>query len=182
MIQERETMQMVGTGTRRKGLWYVEKGVQPELVYAATMEDKEKQAMIHHCRMGHVSFDKMSRIFPDIMCGISNGKLTCDACEYAKHTRASYVSKGLRSISPFMLIHSDVWTSPVVSVNGMKYFVTFIDCYSRMTWVYLMRHKDEVFHCFQNFHAYVKNQFQVQVQVLRTDNGTEYLNTTFGAV
>lgn len=167
VIQERETRQMVGTGTRRKGLWYVEKGVQPELVYAATMEDKEKQAMIHHCRMGHVSFDEMSRIFHDIMCGISNGKLTCDACEYAKHTRASYVSKGLRSISPFMLIHSDVWTSPVVSVNGMKYFVTFIDCYSRMTWVYLMRHKDEVFHCFQNFHAYVKNQFQVQVQVLK---------------
>jgi transposase InsO family protein len=63
----------------------------------------------------------------------------------------------------------------------MKYFVTFIDCYSHMTWVYLMHHKDEVFHCFQNFHAYVKNQFQVQVQVLRTDNGTEYLNTTFGA-
>jgi hypothetical protein len=62
---------MVGTGTRRKGLWYVEKGVQPELVYATTMEDKEKQAMIHHCRMGHVSFDKMSRIFRDIMCGIS---------------------------------------------------------------------------------------------------------------
>ena len=112
------------------------------------MEDKEKRAMIHHCRMGHVSFDKMSIIFPDVMCGIGKGRLSCDACEYSKHTRASYVSKGLRSISPFMLIHSDVWTSPVVSVNGMKYFVTFIDCYSRMTWVDLMRHRDEVPHCF----------------------------------
>jgi transposase InsO family protein len=37
-----------------------------------------------------------------------------------------------------------------------------------------------VFQCFQNFHAYVKNHFQVQVQVIRTDNGTEYVNTTFG--
>jgi hypothetical protein len=37
------------------------------------MEDKEKQAMIHHCRMGHVSFDKMSRIFPNVMCGIGMG-------------------------------------------------------------------------------------------------------------
>lgn len=33
----------------------------------------------------------------------------------------------------------------------MKYFVTFIDCYSRMTWVYLMRDKDEVFTCFLSF-------------------------------
>jgi transposase InsO family protein len=155
--------------------------VQPDLVCAATMEDKEKEAMIHHCRMGHVSFDKMGRIFPDVICGIGKLKLTCDACKYAKHTRATYVSKGLRSISPFMLIHSDVWKSPVVSMHGMKYFVTFIDCYTRMTWIYLMRHKDEVFSCFQNFHALVKNQFKVQVQVIRTDNGTEYVNNTFGA-
>ena len=56
---------MVGTGTRHRGLWYMDKRVQPDLAYAATMEDKEKHAMIHHYRMGHVSFDKMSRIFPD---------------------------------------------------------------------------------------------------------------------
>jgi hypothetical protein len=61
------------------------------------MEDKEKHAMIHHCRMGHVSFDNMSRTFPDVTGRISKGKLACDACEYAKHTRASYVSKGLRT-------------------------------------------------------------------------------------
>jgi IS30 family transposase len=79
-----------------------------------------------------------------------------------------------------MLVHSDVWTCPVVSVSGMKYFVTFIDCYSRMTWIYLMRHKD-VFTCFQNFCAYVKNQFDVQVQVIRTDNGTEYVNKPFAS-
>ena len=89
LIQERQTRQMVGTGIRRRGLWYVDQGVQPDVVCAATMEDKEKQAMIHHCRMGHVSFDKMSRIFSDVMCGIGKGKLFCDACEYAKHTRTS---------------------------------------------------------------------------------------------
>jgi hypothetical protein len=101
---------MVGTGTKRRGLGMWTKGVQPELVYTSTMEDKENQATIHHYRMGHVSLDKMSRMFHDVMCGICKRKLTCDACKYAKHTRASYVSKGLRSISLFMLIHSDVWT------------------------------------------------------------------------
>ena len=79
-----------------------------------------------------------------------------------------------------MLVHSDVWTSPVASVSGAKYFVTFIDCHSRMTWVYLMRHKDETFQCFKNFYAYVKNHFNVQVQVIRSDNGTEYVNKVFG--
>ena len=68
----------------------MDKGGQPDLVYDATMKDKEKQAMIHHCRMGHVSFDKMSRIFLDVMCRIGKGKLACNACEYAKHTRAGF--------------------------------------------------------------------------------------------
>ena len=98
--------------------------------------------------MGHVAFD-MGKAFPQVMSGIDKNNLKCEACEYAKHTRNTYVSKGLRSISPFMLVHSDVWTCPITSISGMKYFVTFIDCYSRMTWVYLMRHKDEVMSCFR---------------------------------
>jgi hypothetical protein len=107
------------------------------------------------------------------MNGVDRTKLSCDACEYAKHTRTSYVSRGIQSVSPFVLVHS------VVLVSGMKYFVTFIDCYSKMTWVYLVCHKDKVFTCFQSFCAYVKNHFKVQVQVIRTNNGTEYVNKQF---
>ena len=91
------------------------------------------------------------------------------------------MSRGIRSVSPFMIIHSDVWTSPVVSISGMKYFVTFIDCFSRMTWVYLMKHKHEVLRCFQDFCSLVKTQFNNQVQLIRIDNGTEYVNKEFSA-
>jgi hypothetical protein len=90
------------------------------------------------------------------------------------------VSHGLRSTSPFMLIHSDVWTSPVVSISGMKYFVTLIDCYSRMTWIYLMKQKSEVLSCFRDFYAYIQNRFNIGIQIIRTDNGTEYVNHEFG--
>jgi len=135
--------------------------------------------MLLHCRLGHISFDIMSRMFPNETCKVDKRKLLCDACEFGKHTRTSYVSKGLRSVSPFTLIHSDVWTSPVVSVSGMKYFVTFIDCYSRMTWLYLIRHKSEVLKCFKDFCASIKNQFDAHVKIIRTDNGTEYVNNEF---
>ena len=165
LIQERRTGRKLGDGIRRRGLWYLDRE-KPELlgfsvVLAAVQGDKERKAMIHHCRMGHMSFDKMSKVCPDVMSGVDMSKLKCDACEYAKHTRISYVSKGLRSIAPFTLVHSDVWTCPTMSISGMKYFVTFIDCYTRMTWVYLLRHKDEVFQCFQDFCAYVNTQFKV---------------------
>ena len=120
-------------------------------VFAATMGEKEARVILLHCRLGHLSFDKMCKSFPNIMCGVDKNKLFCDACELAKHKWASYVSRGIRSVSPFVLVHSDVWTCPTISISGMKYFVTFIDCFSRMTWVYLMKHKDEVLKCFQDF-------------------------------
>jgi hypothetical protein len=41
-------------------------------------------------------------------------------------------------------MHSDVWTCLTMSITGMKYFATFIACYTHMTWVYILRHKDEV--------------------------------------
>jgi len=110
---------------------------------------------------------------------VNKSNLMCDACEYGKHTRSSYVSRGLRSLSPFMLIHSDVWTSPVTVISGPKYFVTFIDCYSRMTWVYLMKHKSEVLEYFKTFYDYVKNQFGTSIQILWSDNEIEYVNKEF---
>ena len=113
--------------------------------------------ILQHCWLGHMSSDTMCRAFPDIMIKVDKRKLMCDACEFGKHTRASYISKGHRSTMPFILVHSNVWTSHMVSISGMKYFVTFIDCYSRMTWVYLMRHRSEVLKCFKDFGARVKS-------------------------
>lgn len=71
-----------------------ESGKQGGSALAATLVEKEKIAMMHHCRMGHVAFDKMSKVFPDVMSGIDKNNLKCEACEYAKHTRTIYVSKG----------------------------------------------------------------------------------------
>jgi hypothetical protein len=64
--------------------------------------------LVHHCRMGHMAFDKMFQAFPDVMNGVDTTKLSCDACDYAKHARMSYVSRGIISVSPFVLVHSDV--------------------------------------------------------------------------
>nr|CAE75905.1 OSJNBa0088I22.18 [Oryza sativa Japonica Group] len=58
------------------------------------------------------------QVFPDEMSKVDKSKLMCDACEYGKHTRTTYISRGLRSILPFVLVHSDVWTSPIAS-NGV---------------------------------------------------------------
>jgi hypothetical protein len=79
----------------------------PCTVLAATVGEKESMVMLLHCRMGHRSFNKMFKVFPDVTCGVDKEKLFCDACEFAKHTRTSYVSKGMKwasGVSPLLCL------------------------------------------------------------------------------
>jgi len=85
-----------------------------------------------------------------------------------------------RASTCFELIHSDVWgMSHVVSHANYKYFVTFIDDYSRFTWLYFLRSKSEVFSMFKKFLTYVETQFQASVKILRSDSGGEYMSNEF---
>ena len=68
---------------------------------------------------------------------------------------------------------------PVTSKSGFKYFVTFVDDYSRVTWLYLMKNRSEVFTHFCSFVAEIKTQFHVTVQTLRSDNAKEYFSESF---
>ena len=73
------------------------------------------------------------------------------------------------------MIHSDVFGPVVVpSLGKSVYYVSFIDDYSRNTWIYFLRKKSEVFDKFKEFKALVENQTEKKIKVLRTDNGGEF--------
>jgi transposase InsO family protein len=65
------------------------------------------------------------------------------------------------------------------SLCGNKYFILFIDDYTRMSWVYFIKFKSEVFTIFQTFKALVENQSDMLIECLRSDNGTEYTSNQF---
>ena len=105
----------------------------------------------------------------------------CDICELAKSHRISYLPSFNKSSEPFEVIHSDVWgPAKIPSISNAHYFVTFIDECTRMTWVSLLRRKSEVYTAFQEFHSMAGTQYQKQIRVLQSDNGTEYGDTSFG--
>ncbi|KAL0364508.1 UNVERIFIED_CONTAM: Retrovirus-related Pol polyprotein from transposon TNT 1-94 [Sesamum angustifolium] len=64
-------------------------------------------------------------------------------------------------------------------MNNNRYFILFIDDYSRMTWVYFMREKSEVFKVFKKFKNLVEKQSGRSIKVLRSDRGKEYNNSKF---
>lgn len=88
--------------------------------------------------------------------------------------------QGSRASACFEIIHSDVWgMSHVLSHAQYRYFVTFIDDYSRFTWVYFLRSKADVFSTFKTFVAYVKTQFSTCIKILRSDSRGEYMSHAF---
>jgi hypothetical protein len=68
---------------------------------------------------------------------------------------------------------------PIKSLGGSLYYVIFIDDYSRKTWLYLLKTKDEVFNKFQEFKAKIENLTNKKIKTLRTNNGGEYTSKEF---
>ena len=105
----------------------------------------------------------------------------CEVCQISKHVRHSYSPLPYKPSHPFYLIHSDVWgPSRVKNISGARWFVTFIDDHTRVTWVFLMKDKSEVGPIFQRFHQMIQNQFAKKIQVLKSDNAKEYFHSELG--
>ena len=101
----------------------------------------------------------------------------CEVCELAKHHHASFPKSKYKSPIPFTLIHNDLWgPSRTPNRTHKKWFITFIDDHTRPCWVYLLTDKTKIRSVFMNFHSMIQNQFHTKIQILRTDNGTEYFN------
>jgi hypothetical protein len=105
----------------------------------------------------------------------------CVGCVLGKHHRDSFDKRASwHALGPLQLVHSDL-CGPLSSPSffGCKYFLTFIDDFSRRTWVYFLKLKSEVFDKFLAYKALVEKQFGHQIQKLRTDNGGKYVNNNF---
>jgi transposase InsO family protein len=67
----------------------------------------------------------------------------------------------------------------VPSLGKSVYYVSFIDDFSRNTWIYFLRKKSKVFDMFKEFKTLVENQIEKIIKVLRTDNGGEFCRNEF---
>jgi hypothetical protein len=181
LIQDILTKEIIGRGTKRGGLYYVEDFSMGRAYHMQhSVGIKEKEIWLWHYRLGHPSFTYMKHLFPDLFSQVHHSVFQCETCTLAKSHRVTYPVHLNKKDTPFSLIHSDVWgPSPIHSIPGFRWFVFFVDDCTRMTWLYLLKHKDEVFSVFKSFHAMVNTQFSAKIQVLRSDNGGEYVNHQF---
>jgi hypothetical protein len=72
------------------------------------------------------------------------------------------------------LVFLDVWSPALNSVRRNSYYVSFIDDFSKFTWIFLLRHKSHVFAKFHLFQQHVKHLLNKKISVIQIDWGGEY--------
>uniref|UniRef100_A0A2N9FUI2 Integrase catalytic domain-containing protein n=1 Tax=Fagus sylvatica TaxID=28930 RepID=A0A2N9FUI2_FAGSY len=74
----------------------------------------------------------------------------------------------------------DLWgPAPVTASNDFRFYLVFVDEFTKFTWVYLLKHKSDTFQVFTQFRAMIETQFSLPIKILRTDCGGEFLSTPF---
>lgn len=101
----------------------------------------------------------------------------CFVCTLAKHHRLPFPTSTSMSKNLFDLVHIDIWGPyRVFTFNGFRYFLTFVDDCTRMTWTYLLRLKSDSFVILQSFIQMVHTQYSTSIKHIRSDNGSEFFN------
>ena len=80
----------------------------------------------------------------------------CKGCVIGKHPKHKFDrAKENQATSILGMIHSDInGTMPITSMNGSRYLLTFINYFSRYTWVFFLKKKSEVCEKFSELKAY----------------------------
>lgn len=155
--------------------------IKPSSQSPLALLSSHHNSSLWHRRLGHPSDQSLQRILSSLSLNFKKTDLTslCQACQLGKHTRLPFFTSNNSVSHPFEIIHSDIWTSPVLSVSGFKYYLIFLDQYSHFVWIYPLHRKSDTFSKYVHFTRYVQTQFNCTIKALQCDNGGEYDNKAF---
>lgn len=181
-----QTEDVVGQIPRsQRGLYRV---VHERSAESANSATETITVMELHRRMGHISPSVARRLaekgmVTGVKVDLSSGESTfCETCVYAKATRKPILKmrEGERATEFAGEVHTDLWgPAPVPTLGGRRYYISFTDDKTRLTYLHLLRQKSEAFGAYKDFEAWCKTQRDAHVKILHSDRGGEYLGKEF---
>ena len=126
------------------------------------------KALLHHNLITGMAID--SKTAPDPI---------CEPCLAGKMHANPFPSTSWRTSRPLELVHSDDHDVGHVSMSRYRYWITFIDDYSRFRFVIPLKAKSQAFEAFKTFKAFAENQSERKIKILRDDKGGEYMSNAF---
>ena len=131
-----------------------------------------------HARLGHSALPVLKSVVLNFSLPVSlfsTNDLFCSDCLINKCHKLSFYSNIIASSHPLEYLYTDVWSFPVVSIDGYKYCLVIVDLYTRYTWLYPLNLKSQVIDTFIRFKALVENKFKQKIGTLYSDNGGEFM-------
>lgn len=142
------------------------------------MSKKEKW----HRLLGHINFKYLNILCKDqllngIPSELESEFMKCKTCIESKMHNIPFENNREKAKDILEIVHTDVCGPfSMTSFQGEKYFVSFIDDYSKIAKVYIMKTKAEVYDCMVEYVNECENLTGKKIKFLRCDNGKEYLN------
>lgn len=174
-VKDRRTGVLLLRGPRINGLYIWPARARSQHLPSALLPVKQSLP-IWHARLGHPSSKILQAVVSNHNLAVCRSfDFSCNSCRCIKSLKLPFSESTLHSAAPLELLFSDVWTSPVLSVDGYKYYVIFVDHYTKYVWLYPLKLKYDVFATFVAFKALVEKFFKRKITVLYSDNDGEYI-------
>lgn len=170
------------TATKKYNIYVVSE--TNDCVMAAS-DDNNDGMMRWHQRYGPLNLTDLKKLIErEMVKGISFSNKTsgfqCDICDKNEINTQPFKPSNHRENKVLGLIHSDICgPMSVESMAGSRYFVTFIDDFSRYTEIVMLRQRSEVLNAFKDYKRKVEKLTGQHIKKLRTDNDKEYVSNEF---
>lgn len=130
-----------------------------------------------HRRLGHPNNNTLDKVLKNCKIKVSPSDhfSFCEAYQYGKMHLLPFQSSSFHAKEPLELVHTNVWgPASILSSSGCKYYVHFVDDFSRFTWIYPLKQKSETVQAFIQFKALAENQYNKIIKLIQCDGGGEY--------
>jgi histone deacetylase 1/2 len=158
------------------------RGILKDGLYQLSGIEKDSSAYVSvkeswHRKLGHPNNKVLDTVLKscNVKLSPSDHFSFCEACQYGKMHFLPFKNSSSHAREILELVHTDVWgPAPIISSSGFKYYVHFIDDFSRFTWIYPLKQKSETVQAFIQFKNLVENQFNKKIKTIQCDGGGEY--------
>jgi len=134
-----------------------------------------KNLLCRHNILGHCNFNVVKNILNQCNIACTSKSGFCDVCVQGKAHKLPFSSSTTVYTLPLQLIYIDIWGPAYMhATNGEKYYISFLDAYSKFTWFYLLHSKSQVLVAFKTFKLLAENQTGLTIKTIQTDNAKEF--------
>ncbi|KAK1681111.1 hypothetical protein QYE76_041959 [Lolium multiflorum] len=180
-----DNLKLVLVGYVENNLYVVDLSKESPSPSTCLMAAKHDEGWLWHRRLGHVNMRNLKQLLKgEHIVGLTDISFekdrVCSACVAGKQLKKKHPIKSIVTTSrPLELLHLDLFgPSHYDTLGGSKYGLVIVDDYSRYSWVFLLKSKDETHREFITFAKKAQRTYESEIKAIRTDNGTEFKNYT----